>query len=167
MKSIEPLLVLLDRFGRASWVSRAEAGVRRDELVGTTIWDWAIAADHALAQRAFADCLVNGVAQDFSVTVDAHGVLVRQRVQLEATGSRSRPVICKSRAVHPQLAFLTPRQRQILRLMARTNCRKQIARQLGLKPSTVDVHCAAMIERLGLHSSVELAVFAVLHQDDL
>ena len=167
MNVLEPLIVLMDRFGRASWVSRAEAGVRRDELLGTTIWDWAIAADQTMAQRAFADCLVHGRAQDFLLTIDVRGVLVRQHVLLDSTGSSSRPVICKSRAVHPQLASLTPRQRQILHLMARINCRKQIASQLGIKPSTVDVHCAAMIERLGLHSAVELAVFAVLHQDDL
>lgn len=45
---------------------------------------------------------------------------------------------------------LSERQKQCLELVAAGHTSKQIARQLGLSPSTVDNHLNAAIERLGV-----------------
>jgi DNA-binding NarL/FixJ family response regulator len=46
---------------------------------------------------------------------------------------------------------LTPRQEQILRLVASGRTTKEIARDLGISPKTVEFHRAQLMERLGLH----------------
>lgn len=163
MNSIEPFVVLLDRSGRATWASRGDSGVSRDDLIGTTMWDWTVPADCREAQRAFAECLLYERPQDFFVTVCAHGQLVRQHVWLHYTGGPARPVIVKSAAVPPGLDSLTSRQAEILRLLGAGKSRKQIAREISLKLVTVDAHCSAICERLGLTCATELAVFAILH----
>jgi DNA-binding CsgD family transcriptional regulator len=163
MDATEPFVVLLDRSGRASWASRGESGVQRDELLGTTIWDWTIPEDCDLSRRCFADCLFSGRRQDFLVRVNAKGNIVRQHVWLDRTVAPVLPVVVKSAAIHPGLELLTPRQTEILRLIGRGQNRKQIARQLGLCVVTVDAHCANISERLSICSAAELAVFATLH----
>lgn len=167
MNSIEPFVVLLDRSGRASWVSRSEAGVRQDELLGTTMWDWTVPTDADLARRSFADCLVHGTPQRFFVTVNAHGRLLRQCVTLERTKSESVPIAVKSHEILPGFESLTGRQREVLRYISLGLSRKQIAAEMGVRHVTIDAHCAAMCSRLNLSGSAELAVFALLHAHDL
>jgi PAS domain S-box-containing protein len=59
------------------------------------------------------------------------------------------------------LGDLTPRQRQVLALMARGLRNKQIAAQLGIGEKTVKMHRAAMIARLGVTTSVDALRLAV------
>ncbi len=56
---------------------------------------------------------------------------------------------------------ITPRQIQILKLLAVGQSKKQIAQQLGVAVKTVDCHCDAMMKRLNLHDRVALARYAV------
>jgi DNA-binding NarL/FixJ family response regulator len=56
---------------------------------------------------------------------------------------------------------LTPRQVQILSQVARGNCSKQIAFNLGLSSKTVDVHRARIMERLNLNDIASLTRYAV------
>lgn len=56
---------------------------------------------------------------------------------------------------------LTQRQIEILNLLARGHGSKEIGFQLGLSPKTVDVHRAAIMERLGLSDLANLALYAV------
>ena len=56
---------------------------------------------------------------------------------------------------------LPPRQRQVLRLMARGLLNKQIAWELNISEKTVKMHRALMIERLGVGSSAEAIRIAV------
>ena len=162
-----PFVVLLDASGAAVWASRGESGVPRDALIGTTIWDWAIAADRRLAQRAFADCLLFREAQRFTVSVDARGQVVQQCVTLEHTGGNLRPVIVKSHALDARLFSLTLRQKDVLRCLSLGYSRKQTARELGVKPVTIDAHCATLCDRLELSGSIELTVWAMFHSHDL
>jgi DNA-binding CsgD family transcriptional regulator len=46
--------------------------------------------------------------------------------------------------------ILTPRQRQILELVAQRRSSKEIARELMLSPATVDSHVAAILAKLGV-----------------
>jgi DNA-binding NarL/FixJ family response regulator len=57
--------------------------------------------------------------------------------------------------------LLTPRQIEILGLLARGLSSKEIGYDLGLSPKTVDVHRAAIMSRLGLNDVASLTLYAV------
>jgi DNA-binding NarL/FixJ family response regulator len=59
------------------------------------------------------------------------------------------------------LDALTPRQREILQLVAEGNTSKDIARLLGLAFKTVETHRGQIMERLGVHDVAGLVRFAV------
>jgi len=58
---------------------------------------------------------------------------------------------------------LTPRQREILQLLAEGRSAKEIAGVLGVSPRTVEFHKYKMMELLGVHSNAELVHYAIKH----
>jgi two-component system, NarL family, nitrate/nitrite response regulator NarL len=58
-------------------------------------------------------------------------------------------------------AELTPRENEILCLLAEGQSNKVIARNLGISDGTVKLHVKAILRKLGVHSRVEAAVMAV------
>ncbi len=56
---------------------------------------------------------------------------------------------------------LTPRETEILSLLAEGQSNKVIARNLGISDGTVKLHVKAILRKLGIHSRVEAAVIAV------
>lgn len=56
---------------------------------------------------------------------------------------------------------LTPRQQEILRLVASGKSTKEIARDLGISPKTVEFHRAQLMDRLGVHEVAGLTRYAV------
>jgi DNA-binding NarL/FixJ family response regulator len=56
---------------------------------------------------------------------------------------------------------LTPRQRQVLQLLAEGQSAKQIASSLSISARTVEFHKYQMMETLGLHTNAELIHFAI------
>jgi len=56
---------------------------------------------------------------------------------------------------------LTPRETEVLRLIAEGKTNKEIAAALGISPKTVSVHRSNIMSKLDLHSSVELARYAI------
>ncbi len=56
---------------------------------------------------------------------------------------------------------LTPREREILCLLAEGQSNKVIARNLGISDGTVKLHVKAILRKLDVHSRVEAAVLAV------
>jgi DNA-binding NarL/FixJ family response regulator len=63
-------------------------------------------------------------------------------------------------AVDP-LDVLTPRQREILQLVAEGHTSKEIATRLGLSCKTVEAHRAQIMERLDVHEVAGLVRFAI------
>jgi DNA-binding NarL/FixJ family response regulator len=61
-------------------------------------------------------------------------------------------------ALEPQL---TPRQRDVLRLIVKGQRMKEIAANLGLSTRTVETHKYEMMQTLGLHSTAELVRYAL------
>ena len=57
--------------------------------------------------------------------------------------------------------LLTPREREVLQLIAEGQTNKQIAERLRLSVYTVDGHRTRLMEKLGLHSVGELIRFAI------
>jgi DNA-binding NarL/FixJ family response regulator len=58
---------------------------------------------------------------------------------------------------------LTPRQREVLQLLAEGRSAKEIAASLAISARTVEFHKYQMMETLGLHSNAELIHFAIKH----
>jgi DNA-binding NarL/FixJ family response regulator len=61
------------------------------------------------------------------------------------------------------VASLTPRQREVLQLLAEGCSTKDIASRLAISVRTVEFHKYQMMETLGLHSNAELIHFAIKH----
>jgi DNA-binding NarL/FixJ family response regulator len=60
-----------------------------------------------------------------------------------------------------ELDKLTPRERQILQLIALGRSNKEIAALLGLSPNTVSAHRANLMDALGIHKTAELVLYAI------
>jgi DNA-binding NarL/FixJ family response regulator len=66
------------------------------------------------------------------------------------------------RAADP-VAALTPRQREVLQLLAEGRAAKEIAAALSISTRTVEFHKYQMMETLDLHTNAELVHFAIKH----
>lgn len=66
-----------------------------------------------------------------------------------------------STGLKTSLMGLTPRQREVLQLIAEGRCAKDIAVLLNISVKTVEFHKARLMEQLDLHSALELAKFAI------
>ncbi len=58
---------------------------------------------------------------------------------------------------------LSARQREVLILVASGRTTKEIAQRLGLSVKTAETHRLHLMQRLGLHNSVELTKYALRH----
>ena len=61
-------------------------------------------------------------------------------------------------------SILTPREREIVQLIAEGHSNKQIASIFNLSQKTVETHRAAVMRKLNLHSAAELVRYAVRNQ---
>lgn len=64
------------------------------------------------------------------------------------------------REAAPGVGLLSPREREILLLIARGDSNKLIARELDIAETTVKIHVQHILRKLGLSSRVQAAVFA-------
>ncbi|MFO7549482.1 MAG: response regulator transcription factor [Acidimicrobiia bacterium] len=62
--------------------------------------------------------------------------------------------------VDPELDLLTPREREVLRQIARGYSYKQVARRLSISVKTVETHVSAVLRKLQLSNRHELARWA-------
>ncbi len=65
------------------------------------------------------------------------------------------------------MATLSPREREILLLIARGDSNKVIARELDIAETTVKIHVQHILRKLGLSSRVQAAVYATCTGTDL
>jgi len=61
------------------------------------------------------------------------------------------------------ISTLTPRENEILELLADGQSNKLIAKNLGISDGTVKLHVKSILRKLEIHSRVEAAVIAVEH----
>ena len=73
----------------------------------------------------------------------------------DATGERA-----PAPSVDPELDQLTPREREVLRLIARGYAYKEIARELGISTKTVESHVSAVLRKLQLANRYQLTNWA-------
>lgn len=73
-----------------------------------------------------------------------------------------KPAVAEERPL-PALDKLSPREGEILKLLARGDSNKDIAQQLELAESTVKIHVQNIFKKLGITSRVQAAVYAIEH----
>jgi DNA-binding NarL/FixJ family response regulator len=111
-------------------------------------------ADGYLPKRAAAGELVNAIRTVQSGRTYVFSGLIDALVE----GYRTRS---EEPQEEPSPEALTPRQRQVLRLIADGMTSQRIADQLELSVRTVDRHVENMMNRLGIHSRIELVKYAI------
>ena len=78
-------------------------------------------------------------------------------------GEVLRDIKSDPKRAHDPVALLTPRQREILQLLAEGKSAKEIGAVLDISARTVEFHKYQMMDRLELHTSAELVHFAIRH----
>lgn len=103
-----------------------------------------------------------------AVDAGARGYLLKNAIDIELPAAireiaAGRTVGLPTATVPPddRLQQLTPRERQILQLIAQGNSNKEIAQTLDLSVNTVSVHRANLMSTLDIHRTAELVLYAV------
>ena len=66
-----------------------------------------------------------------------------------------------SRGLEDSYDLLTDREREILQLLAEGKANKEVANLLNISPTTVETHRAHILQKLSLHSTADLILYAV------
>ncbi|MFM2124862.1 MAG: hypothetical protein RL328_1313 [Acidobacteriota bacterium] len=69
--------------------------------------------------------------------------------------------LMRERSVQDSYALLTEREREVLQLLAEGKSNKEAAAILGLSPYTVETHRTNLMQKLGLHNTAEIVLYAV------
>lgn len=67
----------------------------------------------------------------------------------------------QQRGLQDSYDLLTDREKEILQLLAEGKPNKEVAAQLNLSPSTVETHRTRIMQKLDLHSSADIVLYAV------
>ena len=70
----------------------------------------------------------------------------------------------ETEAVAGRIGVLTPREREVLRLLAEGHTNKDIGGTLDISPKTVETHRAHIFAKLKVHSMSELVRYAIRHR---
>ena len=102
----------------------------------------------------------------------AKGYLLKNAMDLELAaavkslaegGTVVDPRIAWNPADAPETPQLTSRELEVLQLIVHGKSNRDIAVVLGLSANTVAVHRARIMERLAIHNTAELVVYAIRH----
>lgn len=69
--------------------------------------------------------------------------------------------LMRERRVQDSYELLTEREREILQLLAEGKSNKEAAAVLNLSPHTVETHRTNLTQKLGLHNTAEIVLYAV------
>lgn len=95
------------------------------------------------------------------IRLAAHGKLALspELTMVLAQAIRERP----KQSAQQQAAALTKREKDVLKLIAKGQSNKMIARKLDISEGTVKVHVKRLLHKLGMRSRTEAAVWVVEH----
>jgi DNA-binding NarL/FixJ family response regulator len=95
----------------------------------------------------------------------ALGDVLRGRIYLSAAVTRDlNEVMGRMTSIHEDVwARLTPRQREVLQLLAEGKSHKEVANVLNISVKTAEYHKYAILDKLGLKTNAELVQYAIRH----
>jgi two-component system, NarL family, response regulator NreC len=67
----------------------------------------------------------------------------------------------KQHNVQDSFDLLTEREKEVLQLLAQGKSNKEVAQILNLSPHTIDSHRTNLMQKLGLHNTAEIVLYAV------
>jgi DNA-binding NarL/FixJ family response regulator len=158
-----------------AWLAKAEAEVTRLEGHSDPArWQAAVNAfsfgtvyEMARCQWRLVEALLDSGQREQAVAAarEAYQTAVRLgaaplQAELEALGRRGRLGLGTGVPTEPNLAGLTPRELEVLRLLVAGRSNRQIAEALFISGKTVSVHVTNILMKLGVHSRLEAAVRA-------
>jgi DNA-binding NarL/FixJ family response regulator len=145
-----------------------------------------VATDGADAVRAVGERSPDVVIMDVPMSVQAGAVGLLRKTEAVANVAVTVRKAYEREALHPEaeveramrrlrhrrdadddarrrLDRLTPRETEILELMARGNTPDDIAALLSMSPNTLRTHTQNVLTKLGVHSKMEALVLAIRH----
>lgn len=151
----------IDRNGSIFWQNHAHRRVI-GEARGTNFLEFVAPEDRRRAQEAFLSKIV-GTTASTQYDVELHSVQGRVQVEVNSVPlTRDGEVVgVLALVASPPLPAeassvrLTPRQRDVLRLLARGATTDQISVELHIARETVRNHVRAVLAALGAHSRIE------------
>jgi DNA-binding NarL/FixJ family response regulator len=91
------------------------------------------------------------------------GEAIHDEDEIERSMRRLRHRREQEGGVERRLDRLTPRETEILQLMAEGSSNEQISSKLDMSPNTLRTHVQNIITKLGVHSRLEALVYAIRH----
>lgn len=164
LRRLRPRVALLDlEMPRVSGLEVAEAV--RDERLGAAVVMLTMYRDAAMLRRALDLGAKGYVLKDSAVTdiVACLHMVASGRAYISPALSSA---LLDRQAATPTtelaaVAFLTPAERRVLRLIAQGLTSAEIAEALGIRPKTVENHRLHICGKLGLHGPQALLRFAL------
>lgn len=126
-------------------------------LPGTEVLILSMHADDNYVRNAL-DAGAKGYLLKSSIDVDLVGAIrsVAEGKRFMGNGLRY-----AARGQDDELSKLTAREKQVLQLIAQGRSNKEIANLLDLSVNTVSVHRANLMEKMNIHRTAELVLFAI------
>ena len=120
-------------------------------------------AQEALAAGASGYVLKSSPGSELKAAL---GDVLRGRIYLSPAVTRDMDeVMGRMTSIHEQdvWARLTPRQREVLQLLAEGKSHKEVANVLNISVKTAEYHKYAILDKLGLKTNAELVQYAIRH----
>ncbi len=159
-RKLQPDVVLMDLLmPRMDGISAISA--MRRELPDTEV----IALTSVLEDEKVIAAIRAGAIGYLLKDTEAHEL--RQAIKAAAAGQvQLSPEVAarllrEARPAHQPVEELTPREMDVLRLLARGLINKEIAQELGIGDKTVKTHVSNILGKLGMLSRTQAAVYAV------
>jgi DNA-binding NarL/FixJ family response regulator len=126
-------------------------------LPGTEVLILSMHADDNYVRNAL-DAGAKGYLLKSSIDVDLVGAI---RAVAEGKRFMGNGLRYAAREQDDELSKLTAREKQVLQLIAQGRSNKEIASLLELSVNTVSVHRANLMEKMNIHRTAELVLFAI------
>jgi DNA-binding NarL/FixJ family response regulator len=127
---------------------------RRDEIVGCL----SLGVNGYISKTQTDTEIVNAISDILNGRIYVTPLLARQGAGDEAARANGAPL--GRSMVDTDFTNLTPRQKDVLSLVARGRSNKEIARTLGIAEATIKIHAAALLRALGVRNRTEAALVA-------
>lgn len=165
-RQLRPDIVLLDMHMPGAG-GRDVVKTLTEELPATRVLMLTVSEDSedllATLQAGAAGYLLKNIDADYFVDAIRRAAAGDSVISPEMTGKLVAGLKRGSAPLPPEHEQLSNREREILIALARGASNKEIARGFDLAESTVKIHVQNILRKLGLHSRVQAAVYAIEH----